>query len=226
MLNLVTTVTGSTLYGLNTPESDIDTMGVFVHDPVTKLGLSANDTVGGSNDTQHELAKFVRLLAKGNPTVTEILWAPQHQWLQWDHRWERIHIELITLTSSQACVNAYLGYADQQRRNMISGHSQRKHLIDQYGYDTKTAMHMIRLLWQCRAYLVSGRLEFPIDEYSREVLLNIRNGKYTDTTVMAMAIDAEHDIKTLVPESPLPKTANYATLNEWLARTYKELWGW
>lgn len=224
MFNIVTTVTGSTLYGLNTPESDIDTMGVFVHDPVTKLGLSAND--GGSNGTQHELTKFVRLLAKGNPTVTEILWAPQQQWLQWDHRWERMRTELITLTSSQACINAYLGYADQQRRNMISGHSQRKHLIDQYGYDTKTAMHMVRLLWQCRTYIVNGRLEFPIDDYSREALLNIRNGKYAENTVLDLAAQAEQDIRTLSTKSPLPTMVDYATLNAWLARTYKELWGW
>lgn len=221
---LVNSIVGSTLYGLNTHGSDEDTMGIFIFSPEQKLGLGSNDTIGGSDHTLHELTKFVRLAAKGNPTVTELLWAPENMWLQWDQRWEQWRMEIIDLTTSQNAINAYLGYSKQQQKNLISGHSQRKELIEQYGYDTKTAMHMLRLLFQCQRYLQCGKLTFPLDPYERDVLLDVRNGKYSEEYVVEAAQGLEHQLRHT--ESPLPKDVDYEKINKWLAHVYKEYWGW
>lgn len=220
---LINSIVGSTLYGLNTHGSDEDTMGIFVFTPEQKLGLGANDTIGGSDHTLHELTKFVRLAAKGNPTVTELLWAPQKMWIQWDERWEKWRQEIIDLTTSQNAINAYLGYSKQQQKNLISGHSQRKELIEQYGYDTKTAMHMLRLLYQCLNYIQSGTLQFPLHPVQVIELLNVRHGEYAEIEVVEAARRLEDGIKHT--ESPLPKDVEYEKINQWLAKTYKECWG-
>ena len=72
-------VTGSTAYGLAHEGSDVDRQGVYCVPTETVLGLSFNANKASHvftdpDDVQlHEIAKFVGLVLKGNPTVTELL---------------------------------------------------------------------------------------------------------------------------------------------------------
>ena len=72
-------LSGSHAYGLATPQSDIDIRGVFAMpkakfyglNPVTQVSDDTNDTV------YYELGRFMELLGKSNPTVLELLYAPE-----------------------------------------------------------------------------------------------------------------------------------------------------
>lgn len=80
MTELFRATVGSRLYGIDTPESDHDRRGV----KVSRLGdLLLSADVGKNTSTEdeagdltlYELNHFVRLLMKGNPTITEALYS-------------------------------------------------------------------------------------------------------------------------------------------------------
>ena len=78
-LILLDTVSGSRTYGLETPESDTDTRGVFILPQDLYFGFNHIEQVNSErNDhTYYELGKYLKLLAKNNPTSIELLFAPE-----------------------------------------------------------------------------------------------------------------------------------------------------
>ena len=73
---LLAGVVGSTAYGLDTPDSDIDRLGVFAAPTVAFHGLHrpAESHVTTHPDATVEAAKWLRLALNCNPTVTELVW--------------------------------------------------------------------------------------------------------------------------------------------------------
>lgn len=71
---------GSHAYGLATPESDIDTRGVFCP-PIEEL-LNPLDQAQQVNDDKNDsqlysFAKYFKLLFEQNPNIIELLWLPE-----------------------------------------------------------------------------------------------------------------------------------------------------
>ena len=74
---LLSGVVGSTAYGLDTPDSDTDRLGIFAAPTVAFHGLhkpQESHVTTSPDATFHEAAKWVRLALGGNPTVTELVW--------------------------------------------------------------------------------------------------------------------------------------------------------
>jgi len=74
------TITGSTAYGLNTPESDIDMVGVY-SSPISEL-LSLKSFVDEVSDEKHNikyysLKKYFSLAKDCNPNIIELLFMPK-----------------------------------------------------------------------------------------------------------------------------------------------------
>jgi predicted nucleotidyltransferase len=115
-------VVGSQAYGLATPESDIDRLGVFV-DPLPKvfsLGYQSGTRVTKDelgDKTLHEFGKFVSLAAQCNPTVMELLWLDQYTDIEW--RGKRL-VESRELFLSTRAISAYMGYASQQAKRLLA----------------------------------------------------------------------------------------------------------
>lgn len=73
-------VVGDRAYGLASTESSTDTLGVFVASTLSVAGLSwtpqdemkNQTTPEGDTFTYHEVARMLRLLLKGNPTIIEL----------------------------------------------------------------------------------------------------------------------------------------------------------
>src|SRR5215210_72196 len=78
-------VVGSMAYGLAHEGSDTDRLGIFVAPTYEVAGLdwhpSKETRAGdaGGDHTEHEVGKYLRLALKANPTVTELLWLPDHE---------------------------------------------------------------------------------------------------------------------------------------------------
>lgn len=76
-------------------------------------------------------------------------------------------------------------------------------LEEKYFYDTKHAMHLVRLLRMCREILTTGEVRVKRDD--REELLAIRGGAWSYDQLIAWAEREDAELETLYETSPLPK---------------------
>jgi len=162
-------IVGSCAYGLSTPESDVDIMGIFLEPRDSFLGLNPfddkNSTVHTTSDlrdhTFHELGKFMRLALRSNPSILELLWLPD---------WAYEHVSVLGeqlldcrhwFASADLVKNAYLGYATQQFKLL-------KNRGD-FGSDMKKrtekhARHLYRLLIQGFGLYRTGSLVVELSD--------------------------------------------------------------
>lgn len=169
---LVGTV-GSHAYGLATPESDVDTLGVSAAPTEDILGLhpprdkTASRVRTNPDVTVHEIGKYLALALKANPTVTELLWLPESSYSSLSHR--VFKAELIdlrkTLLGADAVRNAYLGYATSQFQKLLHRGALGTFSSDTKNRTAKHARHLMRLLTQGVQLYTTGemtvRLENP-----------------------------------------------------------------
>jgi len=198
---------GSIAHGLVINEGkfaidDEDLFGIFIMPLDYYLNLDGyhllHDVVeikSGSKDIiEYELRKFVYLLSKCNPNVLSFLWnkpefyttiTPCGQWL--------IENRKIFL-SRHLLYKAYTGYAFGQlhriTHQVYEGYmgEKRKKLVDEFGYDTKNAAHLLRLLKQCIEVMQTGELKVYRDE-DRDFLLEVKKGTYTLEEIKNFAND-------------------------------------
>lgn len=110
-------ITGSQLYGTNTPESDFDSRGVCVPpleillDPFMKF--TVKDSFEGEDRSIFELGKFINLCADNNPNVLEMLFIPDEFVLHKTNSWKKV-IEQRHLFLSKNIKHRFLGYAFSQ----------------------------------------------------------------------------------------------------------------
>lgn len=174
-------VVGSTLYGLDTEDSDIDKAGIFIYPTKKILSLSpGKETFTKQEDfpdskdgdfVYHELGKFFKLAIKGNPSVLELLYLPQYTTLNY-YGWTLVHNRQLFL-SSVHIKNAYGGYAIQQVTKLRKREAEGR---EGFGPKTKNryakhARHLFRLLQQGSELLTTGTLTFPVT--NREELFSI-----------------------------------------------------
>ena len=162
---LIQGIVGSTAYGLSTPSSDIDRLGVFTYATEAFFGLEQpKESIVKTNpdSTQHELIKAAKLLLGCNPTVTEILWLP-------DYLYEFVSplgAELISLRysflSAKRVRDAYMGYASQQFNRLLS-RSDGKFDSDTGNRTAKHARHLMRLTTQGLQLYTTGSLTIPVE---------------------------------------------------------------
>jgi predicted nucleotidyltransferase len=88
----------------------------------------------------------------------------------------------------------------------------RKDLEDRYGYDTKCAMHLFRLMHEGKELLLTGKIKFPLERC--EELLEIRNGKYSYEEVIGKAKELESQFDEWYKLSKLPHSASWDKLQD------------
>lgn len=78
---LLNAIVGSQAYGTNTPDSDIDTKGVYLQDPMEVLGMEYKEQINLDKDAcLYEVRRFLQLLCSGNPNIEDVI--PTHARLQ------------------------------------------------------------------------------------------------------------------------------------------------
>lgn len=78
----------------------------------------------------------------------------------------------------------------------------RKGLMEKHGFDTKYGSHLVRLMLEGEELLETGELVFPLKE--RQLLLDIKLGKYPMEEVLEMADHYESIIEACRDKSDLP----------------------
>jgi len=202
---LLAGVVGSTAYGLAGPDSDIDRLGVFTWPTTRYMGLTppTDSIVTTKPDvTYHEAAKACRLILGGNPTATELLWL---------ETWEiktPLGDELVGLRSAflsaKRTRDAYLGYATQQFRKLLSRDGK------SFGSDiperrtAKHARHLMRLCDQGYELYTTGRLRIRLTDPQRYLDFGEQVAADPQSVIpfMAAAEQRFNDAKTVLPDEP------------------------
>lgn len=148
---------GSILYGTNTPESDFDERGVFLHtDPAYILGTFRGNEIRKQNENEdiiyREFANYVHLLKKGNIDCYEPLFAPDDCLISMSEEFKRFRQTPKKFIDSERFFHCMLGYAqgefrlaNGQRRGQLG--SKRKEALDKYGFSPKNFSNLFRILY-------------------------------------------------------------------------------
>jgi predicted nucleotidyltransferase len=165
---------------------DKDVMGIFIGTEKHYIGFEKKE-VGEKifkewDIVQYELRKFVSLLLKSNPNVLMMLWLPEKYYLHKDKYGEML-IQNRDIFVSRHAYHSFSGYAYGQFKRMTNfrfdGYmgAKRKALVEKYGYDTKNAAHLIRLLKMGIEFLTEGNLF--VEREDAPQLISIKNGEWT-----------------------------------------------
>jgi len=226
---------GSTAHGTGLPGGeDYDEMGVMIEPWESAIGIRPEPehiiyrpgraTGERSQPGDYDLVvytarKFARLAASGNPSVLMAFFGPLRFTTPMGD-------ELRALAPAfwhQGTRERFLGYSRAQRERLLGArggkHTNRPELIDEHGYDTKYAMHMLRLCFQGLEYMHTGRLTLPVPDPHGEFLRDVRHGKYTLAEVIDRAEALEDALKML--KSRAPEQPDYAAIDAWLLRAHR-----
>lgn len=205
-------VVGSTSLGTAVKAlDDRDEMGVFIEPPEHVCGLSPIDHYiyrdqptgvrsqpGDLDLTLYSLRKFCRLAAQGNPSILVLLWLPEFI-VQTD-----IGLGLVGIRDcciSKSAGERFLGYLVSQRMRLTGERTRtvnRPELVAMYGYDTKFAMHALRLGLQGIELLTTRNLSLPIREPDLSILRAIRAGERSYEEAVALIAETETRLRELV----------------------------
>jgi predicted nucleotidyltransferase len=237
---------GSKAYGLGGDASDRDEKGVCL-EPVEyalplngtfeqyefrtaaeRTGKSDSKSEPGDLDlTIYSLRKFLRLATYGNPNVVELLFIGGDCLLERNRIGEELQSLYPSIVSREAG-RRYLGYMEAQKQRLLGERGQmrvtRTDLIDKYGYDTKYASHVVRLGFQGRELLETGKLILPMSGSDLEFTAAVKFGKIQLDEVLTTVGDLELQIKDLIKDGPLQDRPDYARVEEWMQAQYLDAW--
>jgi predicted nucleotidyltransferase len=201
--------------------SDLDIRGIFVPHRKFLLGI---ENVHQFNDKDQDdieyfsIQKFVSLAIEGNPNVVEQLFvSPQHVLFEDEFGKELYDMRYEFLTKN--AYGRFGGYAYAQMKRMDSKGNHNSHnshwdIVEKYGYDTKQAMHLVRLFNMGIQILTERDLHTLRPE--REELLAIRYGKYTLEEIYAYADRLNTKLEEAMMNSTIPEYPDFDKINKWL----------
>jgi predicted nucleotidyltransferase len=244
---------GSTVHGLHhAGQDDRDEMAVYVEPPEFLLGLARAPRIkGGLSGFEHyvertqpegtrsgpgdldlvaySLRKYMRLAIKGHPTILLLLFVPD----EYVHVRTPLGEELQALAPailSRRAGRGYLGYLRGQKERLLGTRGQmrvnRPELVEAHGFDTKYAMHAVRLGYQGIELLETGALTLPMPEPERSRVMAIRTGERSFDEVIAEIEHVERRLETALGKTELPPEPERASVSRFLTETYRRAWGW
>lgn len=232
-------VVGSTVHGLANPGTDDrDEMGVCVEPPEYIAGLrpfehwvyrtQPEGKPSGPGDldlTIYGLRKFCRLALKGSPTVLLLLFITDEHVLQKTETGAELQA-LAPAFVSRRTGRAFLGYVDSQRRGLLGErHATRtRELSTRHGYDTKYAMHALRIAHQGIELLTTGRINLPVAEPERAGLMEVRRGEVPIGAVLDRLHQRAARLEALILEADLAEEPDRERVDRFLVAAYGRAW--
>jgi uncharacterized protein len=236
---------GSTIWGLNVADGleDRDEMGVCIEPLEWIVGFqgfeqfiyrsaveregkhNARSKAGDLDLCIYSLRKYVRLALKGNPSMIALLFVPEDQLVTLTESGRDLQ-KMAPLFVSRRCAQSCLMYMRAQRDRLLGTRGQmrsnRPELIEKYGFNTKYAMHMLRLGYQGIEFMKTGRLQMPMADAEREFLLDVRQGRVTQADALAVATRLDEELQNLLTDaSAVPRDPNVKAIEDWMVSKYR-----
>jgi predicted nucleotidyltransferase len=222
-------------------QDDQDEMGVCVEPRTAVLGLhplkhyifrtqpeGVRSGPGDLDLTVYSLRRYLKLALDGNPTILLPLYVPDEHVYHRHPVGDALRDAASWIVTRQAG-RRFLGYMDSQRRAMLgeragSNGAGRADIIARYGFDTKFAMHMVRLGVQGVELLETGRITLPIPEPHLSWLRELRRGERTMSEALDAVAGLEARLKVLLDTSPLAPTPPWIRADHWLVAQHERFW--
>lgn len=189
-------------------------------------GLANRSGAGDLDVVIYSARKWARLAVAGNPTVLLMLFVPDEEVVYRNRAGAELVANAHRFVSKQAA-QRFLGYLQGQKAAMtgeIGAHTNRPELVTRHGYDTKYAMHALRLGYQGVELLTTGRITLPVPEPNLTYLRAIRRGEVTLGNVVEAVSAAEADLIRLKESSTLPNEPDRKWVDDWLHRSHLTYW--
>ena len=227
---------GSQLHGAKVGGTDdTDWYGVFIEPPAKMIGLDRDEhfvfTTGGKlggNGPQdvdvclYSLRKWAGMAAKGNPSALHFVFAKETFSTPW---WDRA-VKQRDLFASRRHVTPFLKFADDQMGRLCGRKGQksihRAALEQKHGYDTKYAMHVVRLYLEAKEYMETGAITLPNPNV--DLLIAIRQGKYKLFQIEAMGKQLEAEALAAQAKSKLPEAVDLNAIGNLITEIYIDFW--
>lgn len=229
-------VVGSTAHGTAVEgQDDRDEMGVCMEPPEYVCGLrkfeqyiyrtqpeGVRSGPGDLDLTIYSLRKFCRLAVQGNPSIVILLWLPEYiTKTEWGDRLLNLRDAFVHREAGER----FLGYLVSQKRALKGERTKkvsRPELVERYGFDTKFAMHAVRLGLQGIEYLCDGRLSVPVREPDLSMLRAIRSGRLDLGQTLELIEDLESRLQAAI--NACEREADRETVNRFLIDAHWAYW--
>lgn len=189
-------------------------------------GLANRSGAGDLDVVIYSARKWCRLALAGNPTVLLALFVPDEEVVYRDE----VGVELVANAHrfvSRLAADRFLGYLRSQKAAMTGrsgAHTNRPELVAVHGYDTKFAMHALRLGIQGVELLTSGRITLPVPEPHLSYLRAVRRGEVGLDEVVRSVELAERRLLELQDDTDLPARPDREWVDDWLHRSHLAYW--
>jgi len=194
---------GSIAHGMYTPPKeptsvdDKDVMYVVVPEIDHYFGMRTYSSRGTKEIKKdewdivvYEALKFIGLLKQGNPNVLMMLWLEPNHYMKVTAAGQLLMTHRSYFVGKHV-YRSFTGYAYSQlhrmTHNAFQGHmgAKRRTLVEKFGYDTKNAAHLVRLLRMGIEFLNDGQLYVQREDAKQ--LLEIKRGEWTLDNVIKEA---------------------------------------
>lgn len=229
---------GSALHGASLPgKSDLDIYGLFFEPNTSIYGLEKYEHYVYSSSGDHErntpddiditfysLRRWVKLAAAGNPTALQFFFAPNIMPARCSCFWTRISEDLREAVVSRRAVNSFRGFVSNQMKRLLGEkgegkHGQRPDLEATHGYDTKAAMHAVRLVTEGIELMQTGRITYPRPEV--EYLRQVRRGEFSLDRINSVVSSSLIALEDAEQKSKLRDVPDFKRIDEVLVNAYE-----
>ena len=127
----------------------------------------------------------------------------------------------------------YRGYMQSQGKRLLGlrggghgvrGSGGRTELIEEFGFDTKFAMHCARLGFQGIELLQTGQLQLPIQGEPADWLRAVRYGEVTADEWWDRSLDLDAQLQALLSDESIPPHADRARIDAWSIDVHQRVW--
>lgn len=230
--SILTAYRGSIAHGMYVPNSnpnsidDIDIISICVPNDDYYFGLKE---YGSRNTVEikerewdiviYEVRKAVKMLMNCNPNIMSLLWLNPKHYLHKTSAGQLL-LDNRELFSTKQIYHAFMGYANDQLKKMthlaFKGYmgDKRKRLVEKFGFDTKNAAHLIRLLRMGIEFLNEGKLY--VERHDYQELLEIKAGEWSLHEVVEESDRLFAKAKEAFARTLLPESADFDKVNDLL----------
>ncbi len=240
-------ITGSISYGTASDISDMDIVGwcipqkemIFPHlaGYIEGFGRQAQrfnvyqqhhvfdkDPVRTYDISIYNIVSYFNLCMGNNPNMIDTLFLPQ-ECVLYSNKIGNMVQEKRHIFLHKKCYQKFFGYARSQLAKLETKNSTseaRKALVEKYGYDTKSAGHLVRLVREVEQILTTGDLD--LRKHSDE-LKCVRNGGWAIEEVRQFFAEKEATLIGPYYGSDLPKQPRMAEIKTLLLDCLEEHYG-